>query len=384
MYVIWCVLTNNITKAKKVFHHDALPGNPGPDWIRKFIKDQRLSIKDATKLSKERHNATRNPFIVYRFFDLLEKTVKEMEIENRPDLLWNCDETGMPHEPRQFKVISEQGVKTLQVVPGSDRDNTTVLAAGSATGKVLPRLIVHSGKQVQLSWCPKIVEKEKYPWLYANNSGWMTTDIFYKWFQLWEEKTRTFDENGDVEPRLMIYDGHLSHMGLDTLRYAREYNVTIMKLPPHTSDLLQPLDVAVFCSLKSHWGKILFKRLRSIRTKLTKAEFATLLSSDEVWRASFTKENIAAGFRKCGIFPIDRGQYPIERFSPPVLARYNQWVCDGCLEILPNDMEEIQMMINDKENSFTSQTEDGDSDRDDCDGSGDAIIEHDGVSGTLF
>ena len=44
-------------------------------------------------------------------------------------------------------------------------------------------------------------------------------------------------------------------------------------------------------------------------------------------------------------------------------------------------MEEIQMMINDKENSFTLQTED--SDRDDGDGSGDAIIEHDGVSGTL-
>ena len=64
----------------------------------------------------------------------------------------------------------------------------------------------------------------------------MTKDIFYKWFQLWEEKTRTFDENGDVEPCLMIYNGHLSHMGLDTLRYAREYNVTIMKLPPHTTD----------------------------------------------------------------------------------------------------------------------------------------------------
>ena len=88
-----------------------------------------------------------------------------MGIENRPDLLWNCDETGMPHGLRQCKVISEQGVKTLQVVPGLDRENTTVLAACSATGKVLLPLIVHSGKQVQLPWRPKIVEKEKYPWL---------------------------------------------------------------------------------------------------------------------------------------------------------------------------------------------------------------------------
>ena len=42
----------------------------------------------------------------------------------------------------------------------------------------------------------------------------MTIDIFYKWFKLWEQRTQTKDEDGNIEPRLMIYDGHLSHTGV--------------------------------------------------------------------------------------------------------------------------------------------------------------------------
>ena len=50
---------------------------------------------------------------------------------------------------------------------------------------------------------------------------------------------------------------------------ACQQKVTIIKLPPHTTDLLQPLDVAVFKSLKDHWGDIVFQRFRMFRHKLT-------------------------------------------------------------------------------------------------------------------
>ena len=182
--------------------------------MSKFLQDEHLSLKEATKLSKERHNPTRNPFIVYRFYDLLEEVVEKLGIANRPDLIWNCDETGIPHEPKKCKVVSQKGAKTLQVISGADRENTTVMAACSASGQVLPPLIIYPCQQVQLAWRPSITDKSKCPWQYANPSGWMTTDVFYKWFQLWEQQTQTKDEDGNVEPTLMIYDGHLSHTGL--------------------------------------------------------------------------------------------------------------------------------------------------------------------------
>ena len=74
-----------------------------------------LLLKDTTKLSVARYSATKNPFIIYHFYDILENTMKDLAIENRPDLFWNCDESALPCEPKKYKVISEKGQKTLQV-----------------------------------------------------------------------------------------------------------------------------------------------------------------------------------------------------------------------------------------------------------------------------
>ena len=96
----------------------------------------------------------------------------------------------------------------------------------------------------------------------------------------------------------MIYDGHLSHVGFPTLQCMREWKVTILKLPPHTADLLQPLDVSVFKALKQKWGQLLHARHRKTTSALTKSEFATAISSDDAWEQSFSKTSIVNGFRK--------------------------------------------------------------------------------------
>jgi len=185
------VTANNHAKAKSIFNYKKVVGCPGPDWIASLIKKSNLSLKNATKLSKARHNATKNPFIVNHWFDILGDTVTRLGLSERPDLIWNCDESGLPSEPKKCKVISLKGQPTLQIVTGSDRDNTTVLAATSASGKVLPPLIIFQGKQVQTTWRPQIAaDADNYPWIYANASGWMKSDIFFKWFVEWESKTK--------------------------------------------------------------------------------------------------------------------------------------------------------------------------------------------------
>ena len=94
----------------------------------------------------------KNPLTVNHWFNILEETVKKLGIEDRPDLIWNSDESGLPSEPKKCKVISLKGQKTLQIVTGSDRENTTVLAAVSASGKTFSPLIIFQGKQVQTTW----------------------------------------------------------------------------------------------------------------------------------------------------------------------------------------------------------------------------------------
>ena len=62
-----------------------------------------------------------------------------------------------------------------------------------------------------------------------------------------------------LEPRMLIFDGDLSHLWYDTIKLAQEKDGTIIKLPAHTTDVLQPLNVSCFKSLKDYWSKILFQ-----------------------------------------------------------------------------------------------------------------------------
>jgi len=128
----------------------------------------------------------------------------------------------------------------------------------------------------------------------------------------------------------------------ETLSFVRERKVTILKLPPHTTDLLQPLDVGVFKSLKDHWGVKLFHRLHLSRVKLSKAEFASLIASPEVWGVALKEENIKSGFNKCGIFPVNRAAYPDHRFNSNLKRRYDTWLANGKPELTAAELDDME------------------------------------------
>lgn len=80
------------------------------------------------------------------------------------------------------------------------------------------------------------------------------------------------DPNG-----LLLYDGHSNHISTNLIQLAQQNKVTIVKLPPHTTHVLQPLDVAVFKGLKHKWDKELCKWQRqNPRKKISKQDFISL------------------------------------------------------------------------------------------------------------
>ena len=94
-------------------------------------------------------------------------------------------------------------------------------------------MIVFEGKSVKSMWQPNLLRYSKYyPWLYENTAGWMESNTFCKWFEEWEKSTRIFKlgNQNDLQPRLLIYDGHLSSIWYDTIELARVQNVTIHRV----------------------------------------------------------------------------------------------------------------------------------------------------------
>lgn len=144
----------------------------------------------------------------------------------------------------------------------------------------------------------------------------MTSEIFRNYFE------RSFLPHVTGKgPILVIYDGHASHIDNILIEKARNENVNILKLPAHTSHLLQPLDLAVFRSFKAIWDKKLTSWQKKHQGyRLTKKDFALLLGA--TW-TELDPEIIKNGFRKGGIFPFDRTVIPKEKYDINALKRWN-------------------------------------------------------------
>lgn len=108
-------------------------GMPRKDWFLAFRKRQGLSVKKpqgvdyATKTSID-------PFIVFPYFDLLEKTIRELNLTDKPEAIWNLDETSFSKDPAKTKVVGAKSHAATRVISSPGRDNTTVLLGANAAG----------------------------------------------------------------------------------------------------------------------------------------------------------------------------------------------------------------------------------------------------------
>lgn len=132
------VLKNNI---KTPFHN----GRPGDDWWLRFKGSFNLSIRRPEITESARSRQAGDPFIVMDFFNKLEQILIELELLDKPQCIWNTDETPFCSDPRKTKTVSEKGKVAKRQTAGSGKENTTVLACGNAAGQIMPPGILFAG-----------------------------------------------------------------------------------------------------------------------------------------------------------------------------------------------------------------------------------------------
>ena len=104
--------------------------------------------------------------------------------------------------------------------------------------------------------------------------------------------------------RLLILDGHESHISTEfKVEYAVN-KVFLLPLPPHSTHILQPLDIAVFSSLKTEYrATVDMLALISNADAISKQDF--LLSYHKARLVAICRKNCISGFRKTGLWPVD-------------------------------------------------------------------------------
>ena len=122
----------------------------------------------------------------------------------------------------------------------------TAIECICADGTVLPPYVIFKGMNIMTNW---ITSKNTAQWRFACNSKvWTSNEVGVDWLKLHFEPLTRNKANGGG--RVLICDGHDSHISAAFVRHCMANNIWILLLPPHSSHLLQPLDVGIFGPLE--------------------------------------------------------------------------------------------------------------------------------------
>jgi hypothetical protein len=147
--------------------------------------------------------------------------------------------------------------------------------------------------------------------LYHSPRGWTDTELALIWLMK-EFEIQTRDRaNGGY--RLLLLDGHVSHLSYQFCAFAERHQIIVLCLPPHTTHALQPCDVGAFGPLESAW--------RSEVTAMSRASQPifknNLLAAYARARLrAMTNPVVRSAWLKTGIWPTDITRIPTAAYEP--------------------------------------------------------------------
>ena len=217
---------------------------------------------------------------------------------------YNFDETGfMMGQIQPFMVVtrSDRRGKPKRVQAGN-REWVTAICAVAADGFVVPPFLCVKGRYHLSTWFIELVKRDDTgKWSFTTTSnGWTDNATGLKWLRHFDRSTQ---ERRKGAFRMLVLDGHESHVNAEFDAYCKEAKIIPLCLPAHSSHLTQPLDVGVFSPLKTAYGAEISALTRNGFTHVTKDDFAPAFCT--AFKKAFTPENILGGFRGAGLVPFD-------------------------------------------------------------------------------
>ena len=282
--------------------HPFRDGKAGRGWFDGFrARHSKLTIRTPQPLSYCRALCA-NTQVISDFFGKLGAIYGRLNLVLKPMQIFNADETGVTVVHTPGKVVAQLGRQNVYSVTSAERGKThTILACVSASGFVLPPLIIYPRKKN----VPEHLKEGAV--LFRNSkSGWITKELYLEWFDFFLRNIPP------ARPVLLIQDGHSSYV---TIELARSNDIHLLCLQAHTTHILQPLDVGVFKSFKTNFSKACHRYITQFPGRvITTDKIASLVA--EAWPHCFTALNILSGFKKCGVYPLNPGEVTDRQIAP--------------------------------------------------------------------
>jgi len=186
----------------------------------------------------------------------------------------------------------------IHVQPGN-REWASLIECVSDDGFVVSTYMIFAGKMIMKEWAKCFPDPQAT--IRVSDKGWTDNEIGVHWlrdtFDLYT-KSRTTGSH-----RLLILDGHGSHVSPEFVEYAAQNNIVPLCLPSRSAYHLQPLDVGLFSPLTNAYKRRLRETSIYGAVNVTKGQFLEILYGARL--EAFTPANIAGAWRGAGLIPYD-------------------------------------------------------------------------------
>ena len=126
-----CLVETYISKERD------LKGPISDGWWRRFLeRNPTLSLRSGDSTAGVRMDAI-NSENMDAYFNLLREVFDKFDFDNRPQCIYNMDETGVLLEPKPPKVIARKGQKKIRYRTSGQKAQITVIGCGNAVGNIL-------------------------------------------------------------------------------------------------------------------------------------------------------------------------------------------------------------------------------------------------------
>jgi DDE superfamily endonuclease len=190
----------------------------------------------------------------------------------------------------------------------------TAIECVSAANKAIPPLLIYKAKHTNTAWIPTHTPSN---WRFSTStSGWTSNSHAYEWITtVFEPHTRPEDPS---IRRLLIMDGHVSHITANLIAFCMQNTIDLLILPPHTSHVLQPLDISVFAPLKRALAYETDQTSRLDSGRISRIHWTEMYIRART--KAFSSDNIRAGWKSAGLVPLEPMRV-LEKLSTRVYAR---------------------------------------------------------------
>ncbi|XP_008545945.1 uncharacterized protein LOC103570117 [Microplitis demolitor] len=282
----------------------------GVDWTNDVMKrhpEISIRVPEATSLARGMNFNKPN---VTKFFNNLQNVQERYNftVEN----IWNLDECALTTSQKPVAIIAAKGIKQVGSIASHERGTlVTMCLAVSAIGNSVPPFFILPRKNFKnhfLNGGPTGCTGT------ANQSGWMQEGDFLKYLEHFVQHAKPSEKNRV----LLVLDNHSAHISLAAINYCRDNFITMLSFPPQTSHKLQPLDRSVFGPFKrrfnsesDNWYR-LHPGVRMTIYDIPKVAAAAM--------SSVTIDNITAGFKCTGIYPLNPDILSDKDFAPATVT----------------------------------------------------------------